>query len=104
MTKIVDKMAPSRHQVGTESALRKIDNIENLIIYCSEIRSVVNMLTFMGLSDRTKFRNKYINPLLKAGILEMTIPDKPNSQNQKYRLTPKGLQMQEALRKQNEKK
>jgi len=96
------KSAPSRHQVGTKSALRKINNIENLIIYCSEIRSVVDMLTFMGLSDRTKFRNKYINPLLKAGILEMTIPDKPNSQNQKYRLTPKGLQLQEALRKQNE--
>jgi len=96
------KSALSRHQVGTESALREIDNIENLIIYCSEIRSVVDMLTFMGLSDRTKFRNKYINPLLKAGILEMTIPDKPNSQNQKYRLTPKGLQLQEALRKQNE--
>jgi len=35
--------------------------------------------------DRTKFRNKYINPLLKANILEMTVPDKPNSRLQKYR-------------------
>ena len=45
----------------------------------------------MGLTDRTKFRRKYIHPLLEAGILELTIPEKPNSQNQKYRLTAKGL-------------
>ena len=45
----------------------------------------------MGLADRTKFRRKYIHPLLEAGILELTIPEKPNSQNQKYRLTAKRL-------------
>ena len=54
------------------------------------------MLSFMNLKDRTKFRKKYINPLMEAGILEMTIPDKPNSQLQKYRLTPLGLQMKES--------
>ena len=55
------------------------------------------MLAFMGLSDRTKFRRKYIRPLLEAGILELTIPDKPNSQNQKYRLTAKGIALKNNL-------
>ena len=55
------------------------------------------MLAFMGLSDRTKFRRKYIRPLLEAGILELTIPDKPNSQNQKYRLTAKGIALKSSL-------
>ena len=98
------KLAPSWHQVGTKLALSDIENIEKLIIFCSEIRSVVDMLSFMGLSDRTKFRKKYVNPLLEEGILEMTIPDKPNSQNQKYRLTPKGIELKEILIKQNENK
>ena len=98
------KLAPSWHQVGTKLALSDIENIEKLIIFCSEIRSVVDMLSFMGLSDRTKFRKKYVNPLLEEGILEMTIPDKPNSQNQKYRLTPKGTELKEILIKQNENK
>ena len=45
----------------------------------------------MGLADRTKFRRKYIHLLLETGIMEQAIPDKPKSQNQKYRLTAKGV-------------
>ncbi|MBR5550314.1 MAG: hypothetical protein IKV83_00115 [Muribaculaceae bacterium] len=51
----------------------------------------------MGLTDRTKFRRKYIHPLLVAGILEQIIPEKPNSQNQKYRLTTKGIALKDSL-------
>ena len=47
----------------------------------------------MNYTDRTKFRRKYIQPLLEDGVLEHTIPDKPNSKNQKYRLTEKGLKL-----------
>ena len=83
-------MAPSRHPVGTQSA-PSVENIDKLIVFCTEARSFGEMLAFMGLTDRTKFRRKYIHPLLEAGILELTIPKKPNSQNQKYRLTAKGL-------------
>lgn len=41
--------------------------------------------------DRTKFRNKYINPLLELGIIEQTIPDKLTSSKQEYFLTAKGI-------------
>ncbi|MDD9986384.1 MAG: hypothetical protein OXQ31_08950 [Spirochaetaceae bacterium] len=37
--------------------------------------------------DGTKFRNQVLKPLLKAGWLEMTVPDKPASRRQKYRTT-----------------
>jgi len=39
-------------------------------------------------TDRTKFRNQVIKPLLDQALLEMTTPDKPKSSKQKYRLTP----------------
>ncbi len=40
--------------------------------------------------DRTKFRNQVLKPLMEAGWLEMTIPDKPRSSKQKYRIATKG--------------
>lgn len=43
-----------------------------------------------GLADREYFRRHYLQPLLHAGLLELTIPDKPTSRLQKYRLTAKG--------------
>jgi ATP-dependent DNA helicase RecG len=43
-----------------------------------------------GRTDRTKFRHQVIRPLLLRGLLEMTLPDKPTSSQQKYRLTDQG--------------
>ena len=38
----------------------------------------------MGLTNQTKNRKKYINPLVEAGQLKLTIPETPNTPNQKY--------------------
>ena len=43
-----------------------------------------------GLKDRVHFLKAYIEPLLKAGLIERTIPDKPRSRMQRYCLTAKG--------------
>lgn len=55
------------------------------------------MLAFMGFADRTKFRRKYIHQLLEVGILKLTIRDNPNSRNQKYRLTAKGVALENLI-------
>ena len=55
-----------------------------LLSYCAVPRSQREMLGFWGLSDRKHFRKKYLKPLLDAGKLRMTIPEKSNSRNQKY--------------------
>ena len=44
----------------------------------------------LNLKQRHKVFTNYIQPALKLGLIEMTIPDKPNSRLQKYRLTEKG--------------
>ena len=43
-----------------------------------------------GIRNREHFRKAYLEPLLASGWLERTIPDKPQSRLQKYRLTPAG--------------
>lgn len=71
------KTALSRHQVEIlEKSLKPI--------------TIAELMEIAGRSDRTKFRNQVLNPLLDSGFMEMTIPDKPRSSNQKYRLTEKG--------------
>jgi len=43
-----------------------------------------------GMGDREHFVNSVLKPLLEFGLLEMTIPDKPRSSKQRYRLTEQG--------------
>lgn len=40
----------------------------------------------LGLNHRPTFRNNYLQPALEAGLIERTLPDKPNSSLQRYRL------------------
>lgn len=47
--------------------------------------SAVEIMDRLGLSHRPTFRTNYLNPALDQGLIEMTIPDKPSSRNQKYR-------------------
>ena len=46
----------------------------------------------LGLKHEEHFREAYLMPGLKGGLIEMTIPGKPKSSKQKYRLTEKGKQ------------
>ena len=38
----------------------------------------------LGLKSKETLRKNYINPALELGLIRMTIPDKPNSKNQRY--------------------
>lgn len=44
----------------------------------------------LGLADRKSFRERYLAPALAAGLIEMSIPEKPTSRLQRYRLTELG--------------
>ena len=49
----------------------------------------------LGLKDEKHLREAYLRPALDAGLIEMTIPDKPRSPLQKYRLTTQGRAAQD---------
>jgi len=44
----------------------------------------------LGYSRRDKFKEMYVKPLMKDGLLAYTVPDKPTSSRQKYIITEKG--------------
>ena len=86
----------SRHPVccGTEEAIQ-----ERVIAFCDVPRSTKELLYKVGRSDRTKFKRFVLRVLVEDGILEWTIPDKPNSRLQKYQLTAKGRKLAAMLAK-----
>lgn len=60
------------------------DRVMGLLEFCSIARSRQEMQEFVGMSSREHFRKKILIPLLESGQIAMTMPDKPNSRNQKY--------------------
>ena len=48
------------------------------------------MMDSLGLKDRNHFADNYLQPALAAELIEMTLPNKPTSSKQQYRLTEKG--------------
>lgn len=53
--------------------------------------STKELMERLGLKHRPTFRDNYLLPALELGFIEMTIPDKPNSSKQKYRIVDKKL-------------
>ena len=95
--------APSpsnRHQVGTRSALspHQVEILHKSLTPCE----LIKLIALSGRTDRTKFRNQVIRPLLEAEYLEMTLPDRPTSSRQQYQTTAKGRQLLERLKKNGE--
>ena len=49
----------------------------------------------LGLKNDEHFRKTYLVPAIEAGLIEMTIPEKPKSTKQRYRLIDKGRKERE---------
>ena len=56
-----------------------------LSVLGSDVLSAAELLQRLGLSHKPTFRKNYLNPAIEQGLIERTIPDKPNSRNQRYR-------------------
>ena len=50
-----------------------------------DVLSATEIMERLRLSHRPTFRKNYLVPALAQGIIEMTIPEKPKSRNQRYR-------------------
>lgn len=83
-----DDVAAAGTKPGTKSGPSR-DRVE-ILAKARTGAALTDLMTVAGRTNRTKFRDQVIKPLLEQGWLEMTLPDKPTSSQQKYRLTPEG--------------
>lgn len=77
-------------QVTPQVTPQAIKLLTSLTNYTNQVITRQEWMALLGLKDSRNFRKVYLNPALTAGLIEMTIPDKPNSPNQQYRLTNLG--------------
>ena len=68
----------------TKSVTKLTETVNDIIAFCSTPRSMTEIMEHIGLKHRYNVKHRYIDPLIESGVLMMTIPDKPNSRNQKY--------------------
>lgn len=65
----------------------------NILAKCPLTRAEIQ--SALELKGQANFRYRYLEPALKMAFIEMTIPDKPKSSKQKYRLTEAGCKIRE---------
>ena len=74
------------------------DQVEQLVTVLTRAMNRARIQTGLGLKDRSHFVEAYLGPALKAGLIEMTLPDKPQSRHQRYRRTAAGEALARGLK------
>ncbi len=93
LSRILDTVEANRANVAPQVSQHVTPQVEALLKVLQEEpypMSRGELQKALALKDRESFRERYIKPALEAGLTERTIPDKPNSRLQKYRLTEQG--------------
>jgi ATP-dependent DNA helicase RecG len=79
--------------LATEVATEVTTEVAREVRLLMALRGEMNrqaMQAALGLKNSEHFRKAYLLPALAAGLIQMTVPDRPRSRLQKYRLTEKG--------------
>ena len=77
------------HMTG-EVAGQVSDELRRILAILRKEMSRQEIQAALALRGRENFEARYLKPALEADLVERTIPAKPNSRLQKYRLTEKG--------------
>ena len=69
-----------REQAGTDAYVKRLlDVMEYGVPYALQ-----ELLERLGLRSRETLRRHYLHPAMEAGLVRMTLPDRPSSKNQRY--------------------
>ncbi len=71
-------------KLGSKKSSKLAVSEEQILQLCKTEKSLKEIAQHFGYKDVYKFKNNYINKLIEQDKLQMTIPDKPKSRNQKY--------------------
>ena len=77
---VLDRVIAQEHGGSqTEQVKRLLEAMEYDTPY-----TAAALMRLLGLKSRDALRNNYLNPAIEEGLIQMTMPDKPTSRNQRY--------------------
>ena len=87
-TVVVEDISGSK--MGLSSNVEKINSDQVKILKnCAQENTAAELIKILQRTNKTKFKQTILDPLIDCKFFELTIPDKPKSPKQKYRLTGK---------------
>ena len=93
VSKSGEQVSKSDHQVEStpERMSKSSEQVALLLAFAaSGSRSRAELLTTIGLTDAYGNYRRHLLPLIEQGYLARTVPDRPNSRLQRYRITDAG--------------
>ena len=87
---VTPQVAPQVTPQVTGEAAGEVTGEVRLLLALSGEMTRQRLQEALGLKHEDHFRTAYLLPALHDGLIEMTIPDRPRSSRQRYRLTPAG--------------
>ncbi|HEX5731681.1 MAG TPA: RNA-binding domain-containing protein [Blastocatellia bacterium] len=86
---ILDRLVTDQPQ-----PLQGITEIQwRIILLCDTPRSLANLMENLGVTHRTFFRRRHLDPLITGGVVRLTYPDQPHHPDQAYALTEIGAEL-----------
>ena len=86
---------PGAQEATTEESRKVSREIKRMLNVLNGDMSRRELQNSLGLKDDENFRVAYINPAIEQNLISPTIPEKPSSSKQKYRLTKKGQSLRD---------
>ena len=75
------------------------DSQRATIAFCTVPKSMTELQSKFGFSNRTYFKRKALDPLIDSNLIKMTNPDNPKASNQKYVISEHGFRLLKAWEK-----
>jgi Fic family protein len=87
---MLDRILEAISATAPQVAPHVTPQVERLLLGIRGEMSREALQQALDLQDRKSFRERYLKPALEQGLIERSVPDKPHSRLQRYRLTDRG--------------
>jgi ATP-dependent DNA helicase RecG len=99
---VTDQPGLSSGDLVTPKLTKLTDQQQRIVQLCEVPRTQADLMSAVGMSHRTFFRRKHLDPLIQARLVRMTHPEDPNHPKQAYVVTEAGLRLLSSQKTENE--